>query len=202
MADQYIAPDGKARCQWCGGAPEFLPYHDTEWGFPIDDDRVLFEKLCLESFQAGLSWRTVLNKRENFRKAFKNFEIDKVARFNEKHVDKLLLDEGIIRHKGKIEAVINNAKCAKMIIKEKGSLAKFFWAFEPDPENLPEPQTVSTSKESELISKILKKKGWKFVGPTTVYAFMQAMGIINDHAHGCVIREKVIKARKKFKTPI
>ncbi|GAA6166499.1 DNA-3-methyladenine glycosylase I [Sessilibacter corallicola] len=200
MTDQFTAPDGKVRCKWCN-VPEFLDYHDKEWGFPVKDDRVLFEKLCLESFQAGLSWRTILNKRENFRKAFKNFEIDKVARFNRKHVENLLENEGIIRHRGKIEAVINNAKCAQKIINEHGSLAKFFWSFEPRPENLPEPLTASTSKESELLSKTLKKSGWKFVGPTTVYSFMQAMGMINDHAHDCVIREKVLKARKKFKTP-
>ncbi len=145
--------------------------------------------------------KTILNKQENFRKVFKNCEIDKVARFNRKHVENLLENEGIIRHRGKIEAVMNNAKCAQKNINEHGSLAKFFWSFEPRPEDLPRPLTASTSKESELLSKTLKKIGWKFVGPTTVYSFTQAMGMINDHAHDCVIREKVLKLRKKFKTP-
>ncbi|MCB1756108.1 MAG: DNA-3-methyladenine glycosylase I [Gammaproteobacteria bacterium] len=201
MSSSYIAPDGKPRCQWCGAAPEFLDYHDREWGFPVDDDIRLFEKLCLESFQSGLSWRTILSKRENFRTAFHHFDFNKVARFTEKDIERLLQDAGIVRHRGKIEAVINNARCARELVKQEGSLAAFFWRFEPDPDQLPEPQTVSTSNESVALSKQLKKMGWKFVGPTTVYAFLQAMGLVNDHTEDCVIRAKVEKARKKFKRP-
>jgi DNA-3-methyladenine glycosylase I len=201
MSKTIKGPDGKQRCSWCSAAPEFFDYHDKEWGYPVDDDYRLFEKLCLESFQSGLSWRTILAKRENFRAAFRNFDFEKIARFAKKDIDRLLNDEGIVRHRGKIEAVINNAKRAKELIKEEGSLAAFFWRYEPDKNNLAEPQTVSTCEESVALSKDLKKKGWKFVGPTTVYAFMQAMGLINDHAKGCVGRSKVENARKKFKRP-
>ena len=201
MARTVKGPDGKARCQWCSAAPEFFDYHDREWGYPVDDDRRLFEKLCLEGFQSGLSWRTILAKRENFRKAFQNFDFNKVARFGQRDIDRLLKDEGIVRHRGKIEAVINNAKRAKEMVKQYGSLAAFFWQYEPDSKKLARPQTVSTSDESVALSKDLKKMGWKFVGPTTVYAFMQAMGLINDHAENCVYRKKVETARKKFKPP-
>jgi DNA-3-methyladenine glycosylase I len=194
-------PDGKPRCRWCEAAPEFFHYHDTEWGFPVEDDRRLFEKICLEGFQSGLSWRTILAKRENFRKAFHHFDFNKVARFTQRDVTRLLKDEGIVRHRGKIEAVINNAKMAKALVKQEGSLAAFFWAYEPDVKKLAKPQTASTSPESIALSKDLKKMGWKFVGPTTVYAFMQAMGLINDHVEDCSIRAKVERARKKFKRP-
>jgi len=194
-------PDGLARCIWCGDVPEFLPYHDKEWGFPMADDFRLFEKICLEGFQSGLSWRTILAKRENFRKAFKQFDFNKVSRFTQKDVDRLLKNEGIVRHRGKIEAVINNAKCAKALVKQEGSLAAYFWKFEQVPDKKFKPQSRSTSPQSEALSRELKKMGWKFVGPTTVYAFMQAMGLLNDHAKGCVIRTKVEKARKKFKKP-
>jgi DNA-3-methyladenine glycosylase I len=193
------SPDGKARCRWCAIAPEFLPYHDGEWGFPVDDDRRLFEKLCLEGFQSGLSWRTILAKRENFRAAFRHFDFDKVARFGARDVQRLLKDDGIVRHRGKIEAVINNARRARELVKEEGSLAAYLWRFEP--KDVGKPQSASTSAESIALSKDLKKRGWKFVGPTTVYAFMQAMGLINDHAEGCVIRAKAEKARKAFKRP-
>ncbi|MDH5648489.1 MAG: DNA-3-methyladenine glycosylase I [Gammaproteobacteria bacterium] len=201
MPASYIAPDGKPRCQWCGAAPDFLDYHDREWGFPVKDDKHLFEKLCLEGFQSGLSWRTILAKRENFRAAFHHFDFDRVARFTGKDVDRLLRDEGIVRHRGKIEAVINNAKRAQELVKEEGSLARFFWRFEPSPKNLAKPQSVSTSDESVELSKTLKKMGWKFVGPTTVFAFMQAMGLINDHTENCVVRSQVEKARKQFRRP-
>ena len=194
-------PDGKPRCRWCEAAPEFFAYHDKEWGFPVSDDYRLFEKLCLESFQSGLSWRTILAKRENFRAAFHNFNFDKIARFTQRDVTRLLKDEGIVRNRGKIEATINNAKRAKELVKQEGSLAAFIWQYEPDPKKLAKPQTASTSAESVALSKDLKKLGWKFVGPTTAYAFMQAMGLINDHAEGCVIRAKVARARKKFKRP-
>ncbi len=201
MADQFIGPDGKQRCNWCGTAPEFLDYHDKEWGFPVADDIRLFEKLCLESFQSGLSWRTILAKRENFRAAFHGFDFDKVARFHKRDVERLLKNEGIVRHRGKIEAVINNAKRAQELVKQEGSLAAYFWRYEPKPENLAKPQTVSTSEESVALSKALKKMGWKFVGPTTVYAFLQAMGLINDHTEDCVVREKVEKAKARFQRP-
>ena len=201
MTEHFVGPDGGARCRWCGAAPEFLDYHDNEWGFPVDDDRRLFEKLCLESFQSGLSWRTILAKRENFRRAFANFDIDKVAGFDEQDVERLLQDEGIVRHRGKIEAVINNAKRAQELVKTQGSLAVFFWRYEPKTETLAEPQTASTSDESVALSKALKKMGWKFVGPTTVYAFMQAMGLINDHAKACVSRGVVEHARSGFQRP-
>lgn len=201
MSKTIKGPDNKPRCQWCEAAPEFFAYHDKEWGFPVKDDIRLFEKLCLESFQSGLSWRTILAKRENFRKAFHRFDFNKVARFTQRDVNRLLKDEGIVRHRGKIEAVINNAKRAQELVKREGSLAAFLWRYEPEKKNLAQPQTASTSAESTALSKELKKQGWKFVGPTTVYAFMQAMGLINDHVEGCVVRKKVEQARKKFKRP-
>jgi len=201
MDSTIVASDGKARCRWSGGAPEFLPYHDTEWGFPVGDDRTLFEKLCLEGFQSGLSWRTILAKRENFRAAFHDFDIDRVARFGARDVQRLLKDAGIVRHRGKIEAVINNAKRARELVQREGSLAAYLWRYEPDPTSLGTPQTATTSAEATQLSKDLKKMGWAFVGPTTVYAFMQAMGLINDHASDCVIRAKAEKARKGFKRP-
>lgn len=201
MARTVEGPDGKPRCRWCAAAPEFFAYHDREWGYPVADDRRLFEKICLEGFQSGLSWRTILAKRENFRAAFHDFDFDRIARFGPRDVERLLRNEGIIRHRGKIEAVINNAKRAKEMVKAEGSLAAYFWRFEPDPKSLGKPQSASTSPESVALSKDLKKRGWKFVGPTTVFAFMQAMGLINDHAEGCVMREKAAKARKRFKRP-
>ena len=199
MSATIAGPDGKPRCRWSGAAPEFLAYHDTEWGFPVDDDRRLFEKLSLEGFQSGLSWRTILAKRENFRAAFHDFDFDRIARFTERDVVRMLKDEGIVRHRGKIEAVINNARQARELVRREGSLAAFIWRYEPKP--LAKPQTVSTSAEAIALSKDLKKLGWKFVGPTTVYAFMQAMGLINDHVAGCVIRSKVEHARKGFRRP-
>ena len=202
MSTTKKSPDGKPRCKWCEAAPEFYAYHDKEWGFPVSDDQRLFEKICLESFQSGLSWRTILAKRENFRKAFHHFDFNKVARFTQRDVTRLLKDEGIIRHRGKIEATINNAKRAKELVKEEGSIAAFIWRYEPDPKKLLKPQTVSTSDESIALSKELKKRGWKFVGPTTVYAFMQAMGLINDHVKGCIIQPKAESARKRFKRPV
>lgn len=201
MSLTHTSDDGKERCHWCASAPEFPAYHDTEWGFPVADDRRLFEKLSLEGFQSGLSWRTILAKRENFRRAFHDFDFARVARFTEKDVARLLQNEGIIRHRGKIEAVINNAQRALEMVRQEGSLAAFVWRYEPDPQTLAEPQTASTSAESVVLSKELKKRGWKFVGPTTVYAFMQAMGLINDHANGCFIRARAEKARKSFQRP-
>jgi DNA-3-methyladenine glycosylase I len=201
MSKTFVGVDGKARCRWCAATPEYLVYHDTEWGFPVADDQRLFEKLSLEGFQSGLSWRTILAKRENFRAAFRNFDIDRVARFGVRDVTRLLGDAGIVRHRGKIEAVINNAKRARELIKREGSLATFIWRYEPDAKKGIEAQAVSTSAESIALSKDLKKLGWAFVGPTTVYAFMQAMGLVNDHVEDCVIHRRVAKARKSFKRP-
>ncbi|MBA5776469.1 DNA-3-methyladenine glycosylase I [Stappia sp. F7233] len=193
--------DGKPRCRWCGAAPEFLAYHDTEWGFPVADDCRLFEKLCLESFQSGLSWRTILAKREGFRAAFHGFDFKRVAGFTEADVERLLKDEGIVRHRGKIEAVINNAKRAQEMVRREGSLAAFVWRYEPSAEDLGAPQSASTSQASVALSKDLKKLGWKFVGPTTVYAFMQAMGLINDHVEDCVVRAEAARQREAFRRP-
>ena len=201
MSKVVPGPDGKPRCGWCGNIAEFFPYHDTEWGFPVDDDRRLFEKLCFESFQSGLSWRTILNKRESFRAAFDNFQIENVAHFSENDVKRLLLDTGIIRHRGKIEAVINNAARVQELIVEEGSFAAYVWRYEPDPDSIGPPQSQSTSPESIALSKDLKKRGWRFVGPTTVYAFLQSMGLINDHVEGCVTRVEVTRAREAFARP-
>ncbi len=198
----FIGPDKKPRCRWCSDAPEFLNYHDSEWGFPVGDDQRLFEKLCLEGFQAGLSWRTILAKRDNFRAAFHNFDIEKVARFTERDVTRLLKNAGIIRHRGKIEAVINNAQRARELIQQEGSLAGYLWRYEPATQPVAAAQTLSTSAESIALSKALKKMGWKFVGPITMFALMQAMGLINDHVADCVIRAKVERARKAFKRPV
>lgn len=200
MSATISGPDGKLRCRWCGAAPEFA-YHDKEWGFPVDSDHRLFEKLCLEGFQSGLSWRTILAKRENFRAAFHGFDFNRIAAFTEADVDRLLKDDGIVRHRGKIAAVINNARRAQELVKQEGSLAAYVWRFEPRVEELAAPQTASTSAASIAMSKDLKRRGWTFVGPTTVHAFMQAMGLINDHADGCVMREEAARARAAFQPP-
>jgi DNA-3-methyladenine glycosylase I len=201
MSKTVLGTDGKPRCAWCDAAPEFFDYHDSEWGFPVSGDHRLFEKLSLESFQSGLSWRTILNKRENFRTAFCDFDFGRIASFTERDLNRLLKDEGIVRHRGKIESVINNAKRAQGMVEQEGSLAAYLWSFEPDEKQLASPQSASTSAASIALSKDLKKRGWKFLGPTTIYAFMQAMGLINDHVEGCVTRAKVEAARKKFKRP-
>jgi DNA-3-methyladenine glycosylase I len=201
MSKTIVGEDGKKRCRWCAAAPEFRAYHDTEWGFPVGDDRRLFEKLALEGFQSGLSWRTILAKRENFRAAFQGFDVDRVARFGARDVRRLLADAGIVRHRGKIEAVINNARRARELVKREGSLAAFIWRYEPQAKRSARAQVRSTSAESVALSKDLKKLGWAFVGPTTVYAFMQAMGLVNDHAEDCVIHPKVAKARRSFERP-
>ena len=199
MSKTIKSSDGKPRCEWCNAAPEFLAYHDKEWGFPVKNDQRLFEKICLECFQSGLSWRTILAKRENFRAAFHNFDFNKIAKFTQRDVTRLLKDESIVRHRGKNEATINNAKQVKKLIKEEGSLSAFIWKYEP--KKTYSPQSTSTSEESIALSNELKKRGWKFVGPTTMYAFMQAMGLFNDHVKGCIIRAEVENARKKFKRP-
>ena len=182
------------RCAWCAATPAYIHYHDTEWGFPVTDDRRLFEKLCLEGFQAGLSWLTILNKREAFRRAFAGFDAATVARFGEADVQRLLADAGIVRHRGKIESTINNARRALDLADECGSLAAYAWRFEPGAASRPRRMTwaalqkMTTSPESVAMSKDLKRRGWSFVGPTTVYAFMQAMGLVNDHVEGCGAR--------------
>ncbi|ARN81814.1 DNA-3-methyladenine glycosylase I [Methylocystis bryophila] len=201
MSTTITGPDERPRCRWCAAAPEFLAYHDTEWGFPVGDDRRLFEKLCLEGFQSGLSWRTILAKRENFRAAFHGFDFHRIADFTDADVERLLQDAGIVRHRGKIVAVINNAKRAQELVKQEGSLAAYVWRFEPKADELAAPQTASTSAASIALSKDLKKRGWSFVGPTTVYAFMQAMGLINDHVEECFVREQAAGARKAFTQP-
>ncbi len=198
----YVPPDGRPRCRWCAAAAGdagYLHYHDTEWGFPVADDRRLFEKLCLEGFQSGLSWRTILNKREAFRAAFAGFDFEQVARFGEADVARLLQDAGIVRHRGKIEAAIHNAQRCLELVAEQGSLARYIWSFEPPA--LAVPVAVTESEASRALSKDLKKRGWKFVGPTTMYAFIQSMGLINDHAPGCVTRDQVAAARQRFKVP-
>jgi DNA-3-methyladenine glycosylase I len=191
---------GTTRCWWCAGDPLYIEYHDQEWGFPVDDDYRLFEKICLEGFQAGLSWLTILRKRENFRKAFKDFDFHKVSRFNSRSVERLLKDAGIVRHRGKIESTINNARRAIELVEEFGSLARFVWQFEPKTTGQPNP-LLPKSPESSALSKALKDRGWRFVGPTTAHAFMQAMGMINDHAEGCATRAKVEAARASFCRP-
>ncbi len=200
MSRVVTSKDGRQRCAWSATAPEFDAYHDAEWGFPVGDDRRLFEKVCLESFQSGLSWRTILSKRENFRAAFDGFDYHRMAGYGPEKVAALLQDAGIIRHRGKIEAVINNAARAVEMEASEGSLAAFFWRYEV--KTPPEPQTVSTCPESVALSKDLKKRGWKFVGPTTCFAFMQAMGLVNDHAEGCYCRPLAAEARRAFSVPL
>lgn len=196
MASTFLGPDGKQRCHWCAASTDYIAYHDHEWGVPVADDQRLFEKLCLEGFQSGLSWRTILSKREGFRAAFHDFDFNRLAGFTSREVDRLLQDESIVRHRGKIEAVINNALRAQELIKREGTLASFVWRYAPATPTAAKPQTRSVSPESIALSKELKKRGWKFVGPTTVYAFMQAMGLVNDHAEHCFLRTKVDRARR------
>lgn len=206
-AGTVSGPDGIERCWWCGGDPLYTAYHDGEWGRPVGDDNRLFEKLSLEGFQSGLSWLIILRKRENFRKAFKGFDIPAVARFNTRSVERLLLDAGIVRHRGKIEAAINNARRCLDLIDEFGSLASYVWSYEPEggarPAYLDWPTLVSqpTSPESVALSKDLKRRGWRFVGPTTVYAFMEAMGLVNDHMSACDLRDGVEAERRAFPRP-
>jgi DNA-3-methyladenine glycosylase I len=196
-----------SRCWWAGDDPLYVAYHDREWGFPVADDRRLFEKLCLEGFQAGLSWRTILGKRDAFRAAFAGFDFERIARFTERDIARLVEDAAIVRHRGKIESVRNNARRAHDVVGEFGSLAAYFWRFEPPPASRPKRLTrealagMATSAESVALSKDLKRRGFTFVGPTTVYAFMQTMGLVNDHVHGCAIRAGVEKARGAFERP-
>ena len=197
--------DGIVRCFWAGPQADYVIYHDEEWGVPVGCDTRLFEKICLEGFQSGLSWYTILSKRENFREAFHGFEIAKVAAMTDDDVEAQVQNAGIIRHRGKIKSTINNANRALELIEEKGSLAAYFWAYEPKEEDRPKVIAKESipgfTDVSTAISKDLKKRGWSFVGPTTVYAFMQAMGMVNDHIHGCQFRERIEKLRAEFVRP-
>ncbi|HSC65168.1 MAG TPA: DNA-3-methyladenine glycosylase I [Caldimonas sp.] len=195
---------GVRRCAWCQASPAYRDYHDREWGFPVGDDTRLFEKLCLEGFQAGLSWLTILNKRDAFRRAFAGFDATRVARFGARDVERLLGDAGIVRHRGKIESAINNARRLLELREEGGSLAAHAWLFEPAPSTRPKRVTPAALRarglpaEATALAKDLKRRGWTFVGPTTVYAFMQAMGLVNDHLEGCVVRGAAEQARSAF----
>ena len=205
--DVIVADDGVARCWWCGTDDDYVAYHDDEWGVPVTDDRRLFEKVCLEGFQSGLSWITILRKREAFRAAFADFDFDRVARYRERDVTRLLGDAGIVRHRGKIEATINNAKRARELIQEAGSLAAYVWQYRPIAKHRPKTFTRralsawTTCPEATAMSKDLKKRGWRFVGPTTAYAFMQAMGMVNDHVAACASRAPIEAAQKKLRAP-
>lgn len=202
-----VGDDGIARCWWCVGDPGYRRYHDLEWGRPVAEDRRLFEKLSLEAFQAGLSWLTILRKRDNFRKAFKSFDIQAVARFNAGSVQRLLADPGIVRNRAKIEAIVNNARRCLPLIDEFGSLAAYVWSFEPDARARPRSldriglMQMTTSADATAMSKDLKRRGWRFVGPTTVYAFMQAVGLVNDHLGACDFHDVVGQARSSFLPP-
>ena len=207
--DKYLRTggDGIKRCWWGSDHEDYQRYHDEEWGRPVADDFRLFEKICLEGFQSGLSWLVILRKHENFRKAFAGFDFHKVAHFDDRDLARLLQDEGIVRNRGKIEATINNARRALEVVHEFGSLGAYIWQWEP---NSPEPHSVkgdyahpipSVTRTSQAFSKDLKNRGWKFFGPTTAYAFMQAMGMVNDHMVGCAFRTEVEVLRNKFKRP-
>jgi DNA-3-methyladenine glycosylase I len=202
-----LGEDGVARCWWGASHPAYLPYHDREWGFPSRDDRHLFEKLCLEGFQAGLSWLTILRKRENFRRAFADFDAVRVARFDGRRVERLLTDPGIIRHRGKIESAIHNARRALELREAFGSLAAYLWGFEPPASERPRRFTraallrLTETPTSRALSKDLKARGFRFVGPTTLYAFMQSVGLVNDHVEGCAARSRAASARERFAPP-
>jgi DNA-3-methyladenine glycosylase I len=193
--------DGRDRCRWHQNLPDYLAYHDHEWGMPVTDDHRLFEKICLEGFQSGLSWLTILRKRDNFRAAFSGFDFEKVAQFDDEDIERLVADAGIIRHRGKIVSTINNARRAIELTREFGSLARYFWSFEPAAHERPKVMDIETLRANPTtaasirLSKDLKKRGWSFVGPTTVYAFMQAMGMVNDHIEGCCCRV-VVEAKR------
>ena len=199
--------DGRVRCAWHGNLEDYRRYHDAEWGHPVTNDQRLFEKICLEGFQSGLSWLTILRKREGFRAAFAGFDVDKVAAFGDEDIARCLADAGIVRHRGKIVSTINNARRAQALRAEFGTLARYFWSFEPGPEDRPtrvDWETIvanPTTPTSVRLSKDLKKRGWTFVGPTTIYAFMQAMGLVNDHVEGCFCREEVERERKALERP-
>jgi DNA-3-methyladenine glycosylase I len=197
--------DGRLRCWWSDSAPEYCLYHDREWGFPVADDLRLFEKLSLEGFQSGLSWLTILRKRDAFRRAFADFDFERVARFGRRDVARLLEDPSIVRNRAKIEAVINNARRATELVEQEGSVARYVWRFEPEPRARPldreSLRALSQTEESKALARDLKRRGWRFIGPTTVYAFMQAMGLVNDHIAGCDAGTEARGARERFRSP-
>jgi DNA-3-methyladenine glycosylase I len=197
--------DGVTRCAWACSAPEYRAYHDSEWGFPVSDDVRLFETLSLEGFQAGLSWLTILRKREAFRQAFADFDFHRIARFSGRDVERLLGDAGIVRHRGKIEAVINNAERAVELLDAGQSIASYIWSFEPDPRtgtlHRATLAQITTTDKPKALATDLKRRGWRFVGPTTVHAFMQAAGLVNDHLDGCHAKTRVDAARTQFERP-
>lgn len=208
VAGLFTDDSGQPRCFWCGASPLYKHYHDHEWGFPVDDERRLFEKLCLEGFQAGLSWITILNKREAFRSGFANFEAEELSRFGESDIARLLADAGIVRHRGKIESAINNAARVLELRREFGSLGAYVWSYAPRAaEDRPALNTydavraITATAASQALSKDLKKRGFSFVGPTTMYAFMQAMGLVNDHIAGCHVHQAAEQARVNFTMP-
>ncbi|MEM9365107.1 MAG: DNA-3-methyladenine glycosylase I [Planctomycetota bacterium] len=193
--------EGVTRCWWCGNDPVYQAYHDDEWGVPVTDDQRLFEKLCLEAFQCGLSWITILKRRDAFRRAFHDFQIERVAKMNEEDTERLLQDDSIIRHRGKIEATLHNARMALKTQSEFGSMAAFLWQFEPanPPTIATKADMMSKSPESTEMSRALKSRGWKFVGPTTCYSLMQAMGMVNDHLVGCSRFEAICELRQTLR---
>ena len=202
-----VAEDGIARCWWGVDDPLYRRYHDLEWGRPVGDDRRIFEKICLEGFQSGLSWLTILRKRDNFRSAFKSFDFQAVARFDARSVDRLLGDPGIVRNRAKILATINNAQRCPELIEEFGSLAAYVWAFEPDARTRPDRLDWATlvalgpSEEATAMSKDLRRRGWAFVGPTTIHSVMESIGLVNDHVVGCHFRGEVERERSNFPRP-
>jgi DNA-3-methyladenine glycosylase I len=207
VKDVVVGDDGVARCWWGAGDPLYQSYHDTEWGRPVGQDVRLFEKLVLEGFQSGLSWLTILRKRDNFRRAFRAFDIEAVARFGHRDVEHLLSDAGIVRNRAKIEAAVNNARRCLDLTEEFGSFAAYVWTFEPDPTTRPRTldwdalSRITTSNEGGGLSKDLRRRGWTFVGPTTAYSFMESVGLVNDHVSQCDMREEVERARKRFRRP-
>ena len=197
--DLVIGDDGRPRCSWGSSSEDYVKYHDDEWGRPTIDERTLFEKICLEGFQSGLSWITILRKRENFRLAFSNFDSAEVSGFDDADVDRLLADAGIVRHRGKINATINNARCLEAMHAAEETLSGLIWSFEPGSQLTPKSfaEVAATTVESTALSKALKAKGFQFVGPTTAYAAMQAMGVVNDHLDGCWVREECLADRAR-----
>jgi DNA-3-methyladenine glycosylase I len=199
--------DGRPRCWWAVGDPSYERYHDREWGRPVSDDRRIFEKLCLEGFQSGLSWLIILRKRENFRRAFREFKVESLARFSRADVERLMADAGIVRNRAKIEATINNARRCIELVEETGSLAAHVWSFEPDVASRPKRfdwealMKAGVAPEAKALSKDLKKRGWAFVGPTTVYSAMESIGLVNDHVAACHLRADIDAARERFRRP-
>jgi DNA-3-methyladenine glycosylase I len=206
-AGLFKGEDGRHRCPWCAATPAYARYHDTEWGFPVIDERRLFEKICLEGFQAGLSWLTILNKREAFRAAFAHFDAEQVARYGPAEVERLVQNAGIVRHRGKIESTLNNARRMLALRESEGTFAAYVWRYEPDAAARPKRMTLEAARAltataaSTALSKDLKKRGFTFVGPTTVYAFMQAMGLVNDHLEGCHVRAEALRQRAALVVP-